>query len=150
MIRKGYEIIQEVYGRAKLPLVNIDLFSHMATTGTLAIFFVKNADNEIIGCRFALLYKAVIYGWYAGSKQQFYNLYPNDILIWETLRWSCQKGYKIFDYGGAGNPNKPYGVRLFKSQLGGELVDYGRYTSIHSPLLYKIGKIGMKLKKHIN
>ena len=99
------------------------------------------------GCRFGLLYRDSIYGWYAGSYSQYYSLFPNDILIWETLRWGIKKGYKTFDYGGAGEPNKPYGVRGFKQQMGGTLVNFGRYEKIHRPFMYKIGVLGMKILK---
>ena len=74
---------------------------------------------------------------------------PNDILIWETLRWACANGYKVFDYVGAGNPNKPYGVREFKKQMGGELVDYGRYEKVYHPLKMKIATVGYTLYRKL-
>ena len=111
------------------------------------MFVVCNAEGEMLGCRFGLLFRDSIYGWYAGSDSQYYSLFPNDLLIWETLRWGIKKGYKTFDYGGAGEPNKPYGVRAFKQQMGGELVNYGRYERIHRPIMYRIGVLGMKMLK---
>lgn len=60
------------------------------------------------------------------------------------------KGYKTFDYGGAGEPNKPYGVRAFKQQMGGELVNFGRYEKIHRPIMYEFGKIGIKAMKSMS
>ena len=68
----------------------------------------------------------------------------------ETLRWACENGFRVFDYGGAGSPNKPYGVRLFKSQMGGELVEYGRYEKVHKPLLMKIAKLGFSILRNIS
>ena len=41
---------------------------------------------------------------------------------------------------GAGNPNKNYGVRDFKSRFGGQLVEYGRFMYIADNMLYRLGK----------
>ncbi len=50
---------------------------------------------------------------------------------------------------GAGKPQEDYGVRDFKSQFGGELVEYGRFIHVRNSLLYKIGKLGVKILKKI-
>jgi len=143
IIKKGYEIIKEVYKNAKIPFADISLFQNANKNGILIVFTVEFQD-AIIGCRFALGYKKLIYGWFAGSFSKYYYLFPNELLIWKTLEWSINNNYDYFDYGGAGNPNKPYGVRKFKSQLGGLLVNYGRYEKIHKSFLFIIGKIGLK------
>lgn len=146
-IEQGYAIIETVYKRAGLPLVDIAQIKAANQAKLLVLFFVQSAEGEVMGCRFGLLHGKEIYGWYAGSESRFYNLYPNDILIWETLRWGIANGYEIFDYGGAGEPNKPYGVRAFKQQMGGTLVNFGRYEKIHHPWLYKFGVFGLSVYK---
>ena len=148
IIDKGYNIISEVYRRAHLPLASVEIFYEMLRTNFLVMFVIKDS-NDIIGVRFGLCYNNSLYGWYAGSYSQYYALFPNDLLIWETLKWAANKGLYFFDYGGAGSPNKKYGVRKFKSQLGGELVNYGRYEKIHKKILMGIGIFGMKLLKVI-
>ena len=147
LVAQGYEVIRSVYQRAGLPLVSLEHIKATNRQGLLVVFVVRSADGEMIGCRFGLLYKRSIYGWYAGSYNQYYSLFPNDILIWETLRWGIKNGYETFDYGGAGEPNKPYGVRAFKQQMGGELVNYGRYEKIHRGVMYRIGVLGLKILK---
>ena len=147
LIEQGYEVIRSVYQRAGLPLTDLAQIQATNEQRLLVVFVVRNAEGEMLGCRFGLLYRDSIYGWYAGSYSQYYSLFPNDILIWETLRWGIRKGYKTFDYGGAGEPNKPYGVRAFKQQMGGELVNFGRYEKIHRRFMYKIGVLGMKILK---
>lgn len=147
LIAQGYEVIRSVYQRAGLPLTDLEQIKATNRHGLLVVFVVRNTNGEMLGCRFGLLYEDSIYGWYAGSYSQFYSLFPNDILIWETLRWGIKNGYKTFDYGGAGEPNKPYGVRAFKQQMGGELVNFGRYEKIHRPMMYRIGVLGVKILK---
>lgn len=146
-IDQGYAIIETVYKRAGLPLVDIAQIKAANKAQLLVLFFVHSEEGEVMGCRFGLLHGKEMYGWYAGSESRFYSLYPNDILIWETLRWGIANGYEVFDYGGAGEPNKPYGVRAFKQQMGGQLVNYGRYEKIHKPWMYKIGVWGLAVYK---
>jgi lipid II:glycine glycyltransferase (peptidoglycan interpeptide bridge formation enzyme) len=143
----GYDIIKSVYQHAKLPLVGIEQIHAMNRQKLLVLFVVRDVAGNMLGCRFGLLYNNSIYGWYAGSYSKYYSLYPNDILIWETLKWGIENGYTIFDYGGAGEPNKPYGVRAFKQQMGGVLVNHGRYEKIHRHFMYMIGVFGMKILK---
>ena len=147
-INIGYGIIQHVYKKARLPLANYGLFECAVKNNIIILYIVKHKE-QIIGCRFALKYKNQIYGWYAGSRSEYYNLSPNDLLIWDTLKWGMKNGYKLFDYGGAGDPNKPYGVRKFKSQAGGMLVNYGRYEKVHQPIMFEIAKVGFKLWQKI-
>lgn len=147
-INKGYDIIKEVYNNAKLPIADISLIKNANNNNLLVIFLVEY-QKTIIGCRFALCYNNLIYGWFSGSYSKYYHLFPNDLLIWKTLEWGIENDYDYFDYGGAGNPNKPYGVRKFKSQLGGDLVNFGRYEKVHKPILMSIGKMGLKFWQKI-
>ncbi len=142
LLKEGFLVIQEVYKRANLPLADYSLFEAANEQGLLVLFIVRTDKGEIAGCRFALRFGITLYGWYAGSYSKFYSLFPNDILIWETLKWSLHNNIKVFDYGGAGSPNELYGVRNFKQQVGGELVNYGRYTKIHKPIIYAVSKCG--------
>ncbi len=142
-IKEAYSIIEDVYEKAKLPLPNIDIFLSAAKKSSdenaLKIFSV-NFEGNIAGVRFALTFKDTIFGWYAGSYSKFYKYSPNELLAWKTLEWGHDNGFKVFDYGGAGKPNIPYGVRNFKSKFGGELTNYGRYNNIYHPKLFKLSK----------
>lgn len=149
LITEGYSVIQDVYKRARLPLVDKQLILNAQQNGLLVMFVVRDKDLNFIGCRFCLSFNKCLYGWYAGSYSVYYKLFPNDILIYETLIWGNNNGYCYFDYGGAGEPNKPYGVRSFKQQMGGAIVNYGRYEKVHKRLMYIIGYIGYKILKMI-
>lgn len=147
LIHKGYHVIHSVYKHAGLPLVDVKQIHAMNSQNLLVLFVVRNSDGKLLGCRMGLVFKDSIYGWYAGSYSEYYSLFPNDLLIWGTLKWGIENGYATFDYGGAGEPNKPYGVRAFKQQMGGTLVNHGRYEKIHHRLMYRIGVLGMKILK---
>lgn len=151
-LMKCYAVIQDVYNRAKLPLPNFEHFLKASKNSNennkLKIFAVKY-NSDIIGARFALIFKDYIYGWYAGSFSKFYKYSPNEFLAWKTLEWGQENGFRIFDYGGAGKPNKPYGVRDFKSKFGGELMNFGRYKNVHNPIKMALSEVGFSLYRKI-
>ena len=50
---------------------------------------------------------------------------------------------------GAGTPNEAYGVRDFKARFGGKEVEHGRFIQLCKPMLYAIGKVGVKILKKL-
>ena len=72
--------------------------------------------------------------------------------IWlsdRVIKFAIENNLKMVDFMGAGKPNEDYGVRDFKLQFGGELVEHGRYNNIFNPSLYKIGVLGIKIMSKI-
>jgi len=97
-----------------------------------------------------LIYKDTIYDWYAGSSREYLKLCPNDILPWNAIEWGSKNQFNIFDFGGAGKPTESYGVREFKKQFGGKLVNFGRYEKSHSKFKTTVTNRGYKLYKIIS
>ena len=100
---------------------------------------------------FALIYNNTMYGYYMGSKNDPETLRkkPIDLFFWNIFKWSISNKLTSFDWMGAGKPDESYGVRDFKLQFGGELVNYGRYEKVHWPLGFFVSLIGFKLWKII-
>ncbi|MFV0391857.1 MAG: GNAT family N-acetyltransferase [Paludibacteraceae bacterium] len=149
---KCVKLIQQTYKRIALPCPGIGFFNVFKETlknkGILKVFVAKN-NGLIVGARIELCYKGVIYDWFAGSDDNAKNLYPNDFLPYNILMWGNENNYESFDFGGAGKPDIPYGVREHKLKFGGELVEFGRYKKIHQPIMMYIGTIGLKVYKMI-
>lgn len=151
-IEKSYEILREVYERAQLPIADKSLFLNafkFLFPQKMARFFGAFYNDELIGTMFNLCYKDRVIDWYAGSKKEHYDKYPNDLITWEVIKLMKREGYKIFDFGGAGKPDVPYGVRDYKKKFGGEFIDLKRYRKVHKPMLYKIGEYGVKYYKYL-
>jgi serine/alanine adding enzyme len=131
-----YDLLVETYRKARHPLADRSLFdsvfSVLAPKNRAKIFFAKHEGNYI-GAIILLLYKNTLYDWYSCSKKEYSNYYPNDRLVWHALEWGCSNHYSVFDFMGAGKPDEEYGVREFKKQFGGTLVNFGRLKKIHSP-----------------
>lgn len=143
-----YNILEGVYSYAKLPIPNFSLFKSLfgLTNNDMGLkFFTVKYKNEIVGCMLTLFYKNIIYDYFAGSLHNYYNKYPNDLVPWEVFVWAKKNNFKIFDFGGAGKPDEPYGVRDYKKQFGGKIVEWGRFEKLHKPMMMKIGKFGFKI-----
>ncbi len=138
--------------RAKLPIPNYSFFENIYKKSQdnfgFKIYSAK-FESKIIGCMLALVYKNTIYDFYAGANEEYYNKYPNDLIPWEVFLWGKKNDFTQFDFGGAGKPNIPYGVRDYKKKFGGVFVNYGRFENIHKPLLMRLGKLGIQILKKI-
>lgn len=137
----AYNILREVYARAKLPLMDYEFFDRCLKLGSLkcrlAVYGAFDG-NIIVGTMFVLLYKNVAYDYFAGSHSAYYHMNPNDLIPWEVFLDCKNKGYEVFDFGGAGKPNVAYGVRDYKKKFGGNLVNYGRYKQSSFRMLYNL------------
>jgi serine/alanine adding enzyme len=144
-IEEMYDILDEVYHYAKLPFVDksifIAAFEILRPIGLCRYFGAFN-KGTLVGTMCLLTYKQHLYDWYAGSRREYLNKYPNDLLPWEVFKWGRQNSYRIFDFGGAGKPDKDYGVRDYKRKFGGELVNFGRFQKVHKPMTYLLAKAG--------
>lgn len=147
-----YYLLKKVYKRVKLPLPDISFFTNaieiLQREKNINIF-AAYLSEQLIGVRIVLCYKNLIYDWYAGSDNKYLKYRPNDILPWEVMKWGSQNGYEIFDFGGAGKPKVPYGVRDYKLKFGGFLVNYGRYEAIHQAMKMSFAKTAFKLYQYI-
>jgi serine/alanine adding enzyme len=145
-----YSILSSVYGKAGLPMPSTAFFKEafgiLGKRNRLKVFLAMH-NGKIIGFRYALVYRDVIYDWFAGSRPEYNDKYPNDILPWSIIQWGREHGFKIFDFGGAGHPAEKYGVRDYKLKFGGSTVNFGRYLHIFRPLVYFPAKYYLKLKK---
>ena len=143
-----YEILRGVYSSAKLPIADRSMFMaafEILRPRGLCRYFGAFNNGDLIGAICVLTYKKCIYDWYAGSLKQYFSKYPNDLLPWEVFRWGKEHGYLLFDFGGAGKPDKDYGVRDYKKKFGGVFSNYGRFEKVHKSLEYTIARAGFKV-----
>lgn len=148
LIEESYKILLDVYKRAKLPFPSLEYFQaaekYLGKKGYLK-FFGAFFEEKLIGVMYLLCYNLRTYEWYIGSYSDFMKKHPNDLIIWEIFKWGQKNNYKIFDFGGAGNPDKEYGVREYKKKFGGFIVNLGRYQKVHNKLLMSISVFGFKI-----
>lgn len=148
-----YNLLRKTYRNARVPLADRSLFE--AAFDVLhpknMVLFTQACLGEIpVANSVDLLYKDIIYGWYGGMDRSYSRYMPNELIMWNILKYGAENGYRLYDFGGAGKPEEKYGVRDFKAKFGGELVCFGRNTYTHAPILFSISKFGYRINQKLN
>lgn len=143
-IETAASIIINLYKSIGLPSPPVELIlGAKAVMGESVKIFVAVCDGRIVGSRLMLCYRDMVYEWYAASDPVYQNRHVNDLMPWEIMLWASENGFRIFDFGGAGDPREEYGVRDFKIRYGGTVEEVSRFTHVHRPLLMFIGEKGI-------
>lgn len=146
-VKEYYAVLQDLYRtKVKMPLQPWSFFErlyHLSSCKYLLVLY----DNQVVGGSICMtLQNHGVYEWYAcGKDGMFRNIHPSSVTKYIGMKYASDNGYKVFDMMGAGKPNEAYGVRDFKAEFGGKLVEHGRFLYVSKPLLYQIGKIGVKM-----
>ena len=148
-VRAFYTILQELYRtKVRTPLWSWEFFEQLYHVEN-ARYILVELDGKIVGGTACVcLPGKAVYEWYAcGLDDCRDDIRPLSVAIWGEMQYAAENGYPLFDFMGAGSPDQPYGVRDFKAEFGGELVEHGRFLCIRKPLLYWVGKMGVKWLK---
>lgn len=145
-VREWYEILRELYRtKVKTPLWPVEFFLEAYRQGVGKFLLVKH-EGKVIGGNMVVTDGKAVYEWFeCGMNADYKEQYPSVMATWAGMQYANEHGCARYDMMGAGVPGVPYGVRDFKSEFGGELVEYGRFLCVCKPWLYKIGEIGVKL-----
>ena len=148
-VKEYYQILQNLYTtKVKTPLFSWNFFEQLHRTEH-ARFILTEYQGRIIGGTVCVeLPNRALYEWFACGEDGVYDhIYPSCYATYLGIKYAAESGCQIFDMMGAGKPEEAYGVRDFKAKFGGELVEHGRFLCVRKPLLYWIGKTGVKLLK---
>ena len=144
-----YSILKNLYRtKVKTPLFPLSFFMAFYRQGLGKYLLVKK-DNHVIGGIMCPIWdKKCIYEWFVCGDDVAYKAEsPSVMATYGAMEYANAHAIPKFDIMGAGKPNVPYGVRDFKAEFGGQLVEYGRFLNVRKPLLYKIGLLGVKILK---
>lgn len=147
-IREWYKVLAELYHtKVKTPLWPIDFFLEAYRQGIARFLLVKH-EGHIIGGSMVVSDERTVYEWFeCGLNAEYKDQYPSVMATYAGIQLAHQTGCSRYDMMGAGEPGVPYGVRDFKAEFGGQLVEHGRFLCICKPMLYRIGKWGVKILK---
>lgn len=150
-VRAYYEILQDLYKtKVKMPLQPWEFFEKLYHCPSCKYLLVMYEGHVVGGSICMLLPGHGVYEWYACGKDGVYkNIHPSSVTKYAGMKYACDNGYAVFDMMGAGKPDEEYGVRDFKAEFGGELVEHGRFLCVTKPLLYKVGVLGVKILKKL-
>ena len=148
-VRDWYQILHRLYReKVRTPLFSEEFFLQFYRNGVGKYLFVKHEGKVIGGMMCPVLNGKAIYEWYVcGQDEEYRELSPSVVATHAAIEYAKKNGLPLFDFMGAGVPDVPFGVREFKREFGGEMVEYGRFLCVRKPLLYAIGKMGVKWLK---
>ncbi|MGD0711521.1 MAG: GNAT family N-acetyltransferase [Bacteroidales bacterium] len=147
-----YNILSQLYkNRVKLPLPEMDFFIRLFNSAVGKVFIVKH-NVRIIGGTFCLYYpnKSIYTMYYCGLRDYHPKIFPTHLAIIAAIEFGVNNNLQKVDLMGAGKPDKEYGVRKYKSEFGGELLEHGRFIKVYNPFLFKLGKMGLSIIKKLN
>lgn len=146
------DLVRQTYSRVRTPCFKPEIFREvwrrLSPHGHIRINFAEYQGRHVATVA-VLVYKGRSYEWFAASNREGDRLDANSALLWDAIKWSANNGCSLFDFGGAGDPNKPYPVRDFKARFRGNLVNYGRFVKVYSPWRYRLSSAGYAVLRGI-
>ena len=144
-----YPLLAQSYAHSGVPLVDRSHFDasvrELYPSGKLKFFAAYDGETPV-AMDALLTFKQRVYLWYGGLTRATEGS-PCSLLRWHELCWARENGYDVYDSGGAGWPDVPYGVREFKRKFGGELVQFGRYRKVLSPWMLALAERAYSLRR---
>ena len=146
-----YAILKSLYrSKVKTPLFPLSFFLTFYRKKLGKFLLVKTNERVIGGMMCPILDGKCIYEWFVcGDDVAYKDASPSVMATYGAMEYAYAHTIPIFDIMGAGKPDIPYGVRDFKAEFGGKLVEYGRFLKVQNPVLYGIGVMGVKMLKKI-
>ena len=114
-------------------------------------FILIEYQGHIVGGSVCVCLKnRAVYEWFAcGKDGVFKNVHPSSITKYAGMKYAHDNQYPVFDMMGAGKPDEKYGVRDFKAEFGGDMVEFGRFRYVADKPLYALGKLAVNLMKKL-
>ena len=150
-VKQFYSILAELYKtKVKKPLYPWPLFERLYGLEN-AKFFLVEYDGGIVGGSVCVCLEGkTLYEWMkCGNEHLYKNIRPSSVATWFGIKYAAENGFKRYDFMGAGKPGESYGVRDFKAEFGGVLVEHGRFVCVCNKLLYFVGSVGIRIIKKI-
>ena len=147
-VRAYYDVLRDLYvQRVHKPLPSWGTWERLYASDMCRYILIEH-EGRIIGGSVCVLWEGkVMYEWYAcGRDDRRRVISPASLTKYAEIQLAERLGIAQLDLMGAGRPDERYGVRDFKAEFGGEMVEYGRYVYAHCPMVYKIGTMLMRKK----
>ena len=142
-----YSILEKLYReKIRKPLLPLSFFEELMRRDLAKFLFVYAEDKVVGGIVCPIQTNRKIFEFYVcGLDSEYRDMYPSVLATYAAIEYGLENDLGIFDFMGAGSPDEAYGVREFKARFGGEEVEEGRFIRVLDPVMFKIGKVGLKI-----
>jgi lipid II:glycine glycyltransferase (peptidoglycan interpeptide bridge formation enzyme) len=104
--------------------------------------FVAKAGSERLSGIITVIHKDKVIFWVGAPKCSYKGQFPNELIIWESIRWASEQGYKTFEILGADD----FALYPFKRKFNGNLIPYYQMRWRSRSLIF-ISSLCQPLKK---
>ena len=143
-----FEHMQHSYQHARMPLVCrqhfVEVFASLQTRDYRLTIAELNGVPIASACH--LCFGNRVFWWSAGT-QRISGISAQASLVWESIQWAANQGYKVYDFAGAGWEGEDYGPGTFKARFGGQEVNCGRYRKVYSKWRMRLAVAGFMLAR---
>jgi lipid II:glycine glycyltransferase (peptidoglycan interpeptide bridge formation enzyme) len=103
-----------------------NIFKYVISAGKGQVVLARFSGQVIAGCIYFHFRNKALYK-FGASDMTYQHMRPNDLVMWEAIKWYAANGYERFCFGRTSMNNE--GLRRFKSDWGTEerIVNYYRY-----------------------
>ncbi len=98
------------------------VLSSLLPENNARFIMVKHGD-EFIGGAIFLLFRDTVYFWHVGILREYLNVGINFLIVWETVKWAMENGFRYFDFVRIERDRLP-GIARFKLAWGGDIVKF--------------------------
>jgi lipid II:glycine glycyltransferase (peptidoglycan interpeptide bridge formation enzyme) len=91
------------------------VFEHVISIGQGFIILAFHQSEVIAGATFFMLGKKALYK-YGASDRRFHDIRPNNLILWEAIKWFRRAGFDVFSFGRTDPENE--GLLQFKRGWG--------------------------------
>jgi CelD/BcsL family acetyltransferase involved in cellulose biosynthesis len=115
---KVYEDSLQRWGDSATSRYSSELFHalHDLNSGNVRLWLACHEDSVIAGALCLYAKNHVVY-WHGAALSQHFNLRPVNLLMYESIRDACERGYQWFDFNPSGGHE---GAKAFKKSFGTE------------------------------
>lgn len=130
-VYKMYLETDRRHGRKSSPISFYKNILGMESKNVHVKWLVAKGDDKYIAAIQGITFKGSI-GLGSASLEEYRNYYrPNNLLIWELIKWGCENGCTCLNFGGS--PPEAKGLINFKESWGAQKYEYIVFDKI-SPL----------------
>lgn len=112
-------------------------YDHIKASELYVLFEVKQAEKTLAAAIF-MGYGQYFHYHLSGSRKEFLKLAPNNILLWEAIKYAKQQGYKKMHFGGGLTDSKEDNLYRFKSRFSKTSADFYIGKRIHNKEVYQM------------
>ncbi len=116
-------------------LFDFEYFMKLKKNKNIILFRVRK-ENETIAAAIFMKYGVYFHYHLAGSKKEALKWAPNNILLWEAIKYAKTQGCKIFHFGGGLTDSKEDNLFRFKSKFSKDTADFFIGKRVHNKEVY--------------